>query len=148
MGYKRRKSGVFAYLSSPTTTTVTTAGTFTPIQGTFVNSPIEDFTIVGGTLVCNKAGVYEIDWNSAFKADANGTTVYLGIAINSEVLTTSNPSVMSIYCKTLNETFPLGGTDVLTLKEDDVVSLELTSDGDGDVITVQQYTTTIARFYR
>lgn len=148
----RPKAGVYAYLSAQATTTVTTGDTFEYISGTFGNDPFEGFsgTTVGGGDAIQYDGdtcVFEIDWHAAFSSQDNSRVVRIGIAKNGETLTTTSPSVMSIYCKTGGELFSLSGTLVLTLDAGDTIQLMVTSDTNLDEVTFDNFTTTIRRFF-
>ena len=158
MGYSRTSyrtkpfAGVFAYLTAQTTTTVTTGDIFEYIAGTFGNDPFLGFsgTTVGGGPAIQYDGetcVFEIDWHGSFSSQDNGRTVSIGISHNGATLTTSDSSVMSVYCKTGGETFHASGTLVLTLEQGDTIQLMVTSDTDADQVTFDQFTTTIRRFF-
>ncbi len=141
-----KKSGVFAYLTASTNTTVTTADTYYPIAGSFTNSPMEDFSFDTDHLEYdgNKTQYFEIDWHASISGDANGITCDIGVKINTTVVTSS---VMGTYLKTSGEVQALSGTCVVELETDDEIQLVLTSDSDGDVITVEHFTTTISEFF-
>ena len=141
------RRGVFAFLTAPATTTVVTAGTYYPIAGTFNNNPIENFSI--GTVGIQYDGkgpkCFEIDWHTSLEGDHPGVTVTCGIRINGVVQTAS---LMTNFLKTLGERQALSGTDVVELNEGDEIELVLTADGNGDQITVDNFTTTISKFFK
>lgn len=139
--------GVFAYLTASADTTVTTGGTFVPILGTFANDPMVGFHYGETDIVYDGVpGYFEIDFHASVSSEDAGRTVSIGDAINGETLTTSSPSIMSVFCKYANEVLPLSGTNVVYLEAGDTIQLQLTSSSDGDVITVNHFTTTIRRF--
>ena len=144
-----KKIGVFASLSAPASTTITTAATYYPIGGTFTNSPLEGF----GAAVTYTPGIkysvyktqyFEIDWHASVSADINNTTITLGVKKNG---TLSTPSLMTQFCKNANQIYNISGTIVVELAQDDEIQLVVTSDGNGDIITFDNYTTTITEFF-
>ena len=144
-----KKCGVFAALSASADTTITTAGTYYPILGTFTNDPIEDFGAATvytpgikytGSLTQN----FEIDWHATFSADSNNADVTCAIKKNNVLVATS---VMTTRCFTADAPYAASGTCVVELAEDDEIQLVVTSDDDGDVITFSNYTTTISEFF-
>jgi hypothetical protein len=141
------KSGVFAFLPIPTNTTITTAGTYYPIAGTFNNPVIENFTVLAtpairydGTLT----QYFKIDWHSTILVDNASTIITIGIYKNGSLVTGSN---MSHFCKNANELYSHSGTSVISLATNNTIQLVITSDGDGDVLTVNNFTTTINEFF-
>lgn len=145
----RPKVGVFAALTAEANTTVTTAGTFVAISGTFSNTPLEGFSFTADPAIKleNGSGFYKVEWAASAKGDSNGIQVHIGIAKNGETLTTASPSVMCSFLKTANESQALGGVFVLELEQGDTVQLQLTADGNGDVITLTHFTTAISQFF-
>lgn len=141
------RHGAFAYLITPTTTTITTHDVYYPISGVFANGPIYSFELVaapGIKYTCSEPHYFQIFWNAALKCNVNGTTVHCGIKRNSELLT---GSIMCSYCKYAAEIYNLSGTVVTELSTNDVIQLVVTSDGDSDIITFEHYTTTINQFF-
>jgi hypothetical protein len=141
------KTGVFAYLTAPAVTTVTTSGTYYPIAGTFANSPIENFTTVAdpaikyiGTLT----QYMEVDWHAAVGSTSNGVTVTVGIKKTGNLETSS---LMAFYCKTGGEVYQMSGTTVISMATNDTVQLVLTANADTEGITVSHFTTTIREFF-
>lgn len=144
-----KKSGIFAYLIAPTNTTIVVAGTYYPILGTFTNDPFQDFA--AGTVYTpsikysgSLTQYFEIDWHATLKANNAATTVTFGIKKNGVLVASS---IMSALCKTAGEEYPLSGTCVIELETDDEIQLVVSSDGAGDIITVEHYTTTISEFF-
>jgi hypothetical protein len=154
MGYSRTsynnrpKAGVYAYLTSAATTTVTTGGTFVPISGTFNNDPFEGFHFGATAIVYDGAPCYfKIDWHATVESQDAGRTVHGGISINGETITTASPSVMGIFCKYAAEALSLSGTRVIHLNSGDTIQLQLTSSTDADQVTLNHFTTIIKRFF-
>lgn len=142
-----KKSGVFAYMTAKNDTTVTTAGTYYPIVGTFNNDLSEDFTATAspglqydGTL----DQYFEIDWHTTFSID-NISTATFAIYVNSNLVAGSE---MAAYAKIAEEKYSVSGTCVVLLSEDDEIQLMVTSDGSGDVVSVHNFTTTIRTFFK
>lgn len=144
-----KKVGVYAYLTEPTGTTITTAGTFYPIGGSFTNAPVEGF----GVAITYTPGIkytetltqfFEIDWHTSVSASVNTTTVTLAISKNGTLIPGSD---MLHLCKNSDQTYNLSGTCVVELAEGDEIQLIVTSNGDGDVLTIHKYTTTINEFF-
>ena len=141
------KRGVFATITSEAETTVTTAGTYYPIAGTFSNNPMEEFQLTADPAVQYTGGAtifFEIDWHATVFADDSGRTVHFGIKKNGTLV---DSSVMGTFLKTFDEAQALSGTCVIELSTDDKIQLVLTSDADGDKITAKHYTTTIQPFF-
>lgn len=140
------KSGVFAALSAADDTTITTAGTYVPVEGTFTNMPAENFE--GGTQTIDYKGTvttyFEIDWHATLETDGASTTVSIGVKKNGAL---EDSSVMTVLCKTAGEKYTVSGTVVVELETDDTIQLVATTDGAGDVITFDNFTTTISKFF-
>ena len=149
------KAGCFAYLPTAADTTITTGGTYYPVAGTFTNAPCQSFDT--GTeqtpsikYTGTTARYFEIDWHASCSADNATTTVTFAIYKYDASETTFEliaSSVMSTLCKNADELYALSGSCVVELDTDDEVQLVVTSDGDGDVITVNNYITSITRFF-
>lgn len=146
----RRKGGtVFASKVASTVTTITTAGTYEAIDGAFNNKFTERFQTVADPAIqclCPIKKKYEVDWHATCSADDNGRTVSFGIKTGNGVLTLDTDSVMSTFLKTANESETLSGTTVVELGYGDKVQLVVTSNADGDNISVIDFTTTIREF--
>ena len=54
---------------------------------------------------------------------------------------------MSTFCKNVGELYNLSGTTVVELATNDKIQLVVTSDGSGDIITFNNFTTTINEFF-
>lgn len=140
--------GLFAYLTAEADTTITTAGTYYPILGTFNNDPIYNFS----SATVNTPGIkyddsetmfFEIDWHATISASVLDTNVNVAISKNGTELA---QSTMSAKCLQVNSPYNLSGTCVVELSEDDEIQLIVTADGDGDVITFTKFVTTIRPF--
>lgn len=142
-----KKTGVSAYLPTTADTTITTAGTYYPIEGSFTNDVIENFTLVAtpairydGTLT----QCMEVDWHASLSADTANTTVHLGIKKNGTLV---DASLMAQFLKNADQIYNISGTCVVEMATNDEIQLVVTSDGDGDVLTFEHYTTTITEFF-
>jgi len=143
------KAGVFAYVSVEGDTTVTTAGTYYPVEGTFVNAPVQLFGFAttytpGIKYTGTKTLYFKIDWHVTASADDNGRTPKYGVKLNGDLVTSS---VMGDYAKTATESINISGTTVVELAEGDELQIVLTSSSDGDVITTHHFQTTISEFF-
>jgi len=141
--------GVFAYLSAPANTTITTLNVYQYIVGTFLNPVLELFSVLSApTPQIVYTGLtpyyFEIDWQASVTANTNNTTVTVAVFKNGSIITGSN---MVQFCKTALDPFCFAGTCVVSLKADDSIQLVVTSDGTGDVLTFNGFTTTIRRFF-
>lgn len=143
------KCGVYAYLSAPADTTVTTSGTYDTINGSFTNSPMENFSLVlspiigiryDGTLTQH----FEIDWYSTLTSSTNNCIVSCAIWKNGDLI---SGSIMSQTIKLAGSLYTISGTCVVELAQNDVISLVVTSDHDEEVVTFNKYTTTIREFF-
>ena len=141
-----KKSGCFAYLTADAITTVTTAGTYYPILGTFNNDVIENFTAVATPAIRYDGTVtqyFHIQYHASFKCNA-GATVLIGIKKNGVLIA---GSVMGQYTKNAGELYHCSGTCVTSLDEDDEIQLVCTSSSNGDQVNMYYFTTTISEFY-
>lgn len=148
MAYKKQVDvGVSAYLTASDTTTITTAGTYYPIAGTFDNDPIEYFSLVAGPSIqydyC-ETKYFEVDWHATVSGDSASITTTVGIKKNTTVI---DDSKMQTFLKNLGQKYAVSGTTVVSLACNDTIQLVCTSDGDGDVLTFHNFTTTIREFY-
>jgi len=149
MAYRKYvREGIFAYLQAPASTTVVTAGTYYPINGTFGNDPIESFSLVADPAIQydgDHGHYFEIDAHANVKGDSNGMTITASIKKNGTLFTPMNTPA---YLKTANEPQSMSGTAVVYLENGDKIQLVVTADGDGDVVTFDNITTTIRPFFR
>lgn len=144
------KFGVFAYLTAQADTTITTAETWYPIEGTFSNSPFENF--VAATV--NPPGI-KYNHNITQYFIVAGQLTFSSSALTSPTVTVTlkkNGSIvpaceMSLYTKNANQKYSLAGSYVLELEEGDEIQMVMTSDTDGNVVTVYQFLLSIMRFF-
>jgi hypothetical protein len=143
-----KKSGVFGYISTPSATTITTAGTYYPIEGDFVNI-LEDF----GSATVNTPGIkyngtltryFEIDLHAQVEANSLNTDVSIAIHKNGELCPCS---VITTVCRDANSPYAISSTVVIELAQNDEVQLMTTSDGNGDQLTFINLQTTIRPFF-
>lgn len=148
MSYKKLVDrGVYAALTSAYDTTVTTAGTYYPIEGTFSNTPINNFSLIAGPAIQydnNETHFFEVDWHASVSTPSNGVTVTCAIKKTGELVTDSK---MPAFCKNLNQPYTLSGTVVVELGYNDTIQLVVTADSDSTIVTFNNYTTTIREFY-
>ena len=144
-GYiKSKQSNVWAYISTPSATIITTASTYYPIQGTFVNDMIDfsSATVVtpgikyDGTLTRK----FKIIIQGQVSADSSNTTVTLGIKKNGTLISGSE---ISTICRVSNEPYHIGSVVMVELEEDDEIQLVATTDGSGDEVTFDNLQTLI-----
>ena len=138
--------GVFASLGSPSNTTITTGGTYYPISGTFTNNPSQGFSTTADPAIQFDEDDYtwfEIDWHCTFSCSTSNSTISVGIGDTSDVY---SQSVMQSFAKNADQLYQLSGTLVVALNQNDKIQLLITSDTSADVITVNNFTTTIKAF--
>jgi len=135
---------VYAFLPSATNTTITTAGTYYQIAGPFNNEVIEGFSFVVDHIEYDlqRTRLFEIDWHASATCNTPAATIHLGIKRNTDVPV----GIMGTLCKTQTEPYALSGTCVVEIATGDEIQLVITSDGDGDVITINHFITTIRPF--
>ena len=140
--------GLFASLDAPDDTTCAVADTYYPIEGTFTNAFATGFAGVAGP----PAGIeyqgavtmaFEIDWHASVKIAVGSSTITVGMGVDGTVDTTSEMSSIVV-----TSGVQMSGTLVVELETDEVVTLYIKSDGAGDVVTVDHFTTTIRAFGR
>ncbi len=142
-------SGVFAYLSIGTNTTCTLADTWYPVSGTFTNPVLEDFaaaTVItpGIKYTGAKTQYFEIDIHATISADDNGIITKIGIKKNGVI---ENGSIMATFLRTLDRFQCVSGTCVLELSQNDEIQLVIQTNNNGDILTVEHFTTTITKFF-
>jgi len=141
-----KKLGTYAYLTAPASTTCTVAGTWYPISGTFANPVSEGFTVspLFITYVGTRTLYFEVDWHASASCNLNLCTIGIGIAKNGTV---DVGSIMSTQLLLTPNLYALSGTVVLQLAPNDTLSLNVRAARSGDVITINSFTTTAARFF-
>jgi hypothetical protein len=147
LGYiNSRKSGVFAYLTTPADTTTGLAEAFTPIQGVFENNPLEDFILDVDKLkyVGTQSAHFETDWHASLQCTNPNRTVNVTISVNGTPLAIEE---MPIFCKTAGEPYNTSGTAGLNLKYGDTVQLVCSSDVGAEKITFNNFVTSLGRLF-
>lgn len=142
-----KKVGVFAYIDGPAITTITEAGVYQYIAGSFTNVFNEDFSLLPVPSIRYDGALtqyFEIHWYTSISANANGITVHVGINKNNELVTGSD---MCTYCKQAGEQFFIAGVCATELKKDDEIQLVITCNSTGKIITINHFTTTIKEFF-
>ena len=143
------KNGILSYLTEETNTTITTAGTFQHIEGTFGYPILENFEAV--TIeeepkikyIGSKKMYFKIDWATCVSVSDNSTTVIFGVN-NGEVQCCSR---MQVYAKSNDESYNVSGIAVVELDVNDTIQLVVTSDGNGDVISIKSFIFSIKEFF-
>ena len=141
------KTGVFAYLDTTEVDTVDTANVYQPIGGTFINSPLQNFSVLATPSIRYDGATthyFMINYNTTSSANANGTTFRLAVKKNGTIL---DGSIMSTYLKTANEAQAFGGVVVVELDQNDTIQLVFSTDGTGDIVNFMHFTTTINKFF-
>ena len=149
------KAGCFAYLGTATDTTITTGGTYQAVEGTFTNASCELFDT--GTeetpsikYTGTTARYFEIDWHASCSCDQAATTVSFAVYkydASEEDFALVASSEMSTLLKNADELYALSGSCVVELDEDDEIQLVVTTDGTSDVVTVNNFITSISKFF-
>ena len=131
---------VFAYLPTPTNTTITTGGDYYPIAGAFVNDVLVGWSFVTDHIEYDydKPRGHLFAWSMAFSTDGPLTTVYVAIELNG---TAREAQRMGTIAKTAGDVYTVTGIDLVEISKGDEIQLVITSDGDGDVITVNHFVT-------
>ena len=138
---------VWGYVSTPADTTITTAGTYYPIQGTFTNE-VNQFgaatvNVPGIKYTGSETKTFEIDLHAQVSADTLNTDVTLAVYKNGSLAAGSE---ITGRCRDAASPYSMSSTVVLSLAENDEVQLMVTSDDDGDVLTFNNLQTTIREF--
>lgn len=128
------KTNVFGYLTAQTDTTVTTAGTYYPVAGTFANPIIDNFTAdaTGVTYIGTETRAFKVLYSASLSSDTSSTTASLGIAVNGVV------SAGYSADRLLKLTSDIGAWIVqgdVILSTGDVVTLSVTSDKSANDLT-------------
>ena len=125
---------VYGCLNAPDTTTITTAGDYYQINGTFANT-LDGWGLVSGCYAynLNKPRRFVILWATSLSANRQFTNVFIAVRVNGVVREMQR---MGTRCFSLNEPYSFSGIDSLLVADGDDVDLVITSDGSGDIITV------------
>lgn len=140
--------GCFAYLSEPTITTVTTASLWYPIEGTFTNSPCENFSAATVTMPGIKydgliTRYFSLSGQLSFKSNKNTVTLSTGVKKNNVF---QEASEMSALAKVNNEAYFISFGIVLELDLPDEIQLVVTTDVADTEITIDKFTILINTF--
>ena len=135
-------STVYAYMSTPATTTTTDAATYYYLQGTFTNETMKNFDVVSDTLTYQGLkGCGLLLFTGTFKADTNDTEITVCVKKNGVVETNSE---MTMLIESANKSIgAVAIVDNLCLNPSDRISLWIKSDKAGAVITPVKVNTTI-----
>lgn len=141
------KCGAFAYLATPTTTTIAVAGTYQYVEGVFTNVGSSEFdtTLVNTDepaikYTGTKTRYFKVLFAGTVKAGTNGTTAKVAFKKNGVVCACAE---MEVFCKTADEAFSFAGIGIVELATDDTVQLVCTSDG-MDELTFDMFQTDIS----
>lgn len=140
---------VYAYLTAPSNTTVASSGVYVPVLGVFTNSTLDGFGLGSVSnapaIVYTNAyqGEFECHMSAEVQCSVNGTRATVALRIDGAV---DPESVMSVYAKTAGEPLNVHVMATPALTNGSTVQLVCTSDGDGDVLTFNQFKTSIKRF--
>lgn len=149
--YYEHDCRAFAYLVSPATTTVTTAGTFYPVEGVFSNVILDGFALgtQGGKpaiVYTNRyAGYFEVCISSEAQVSSSDApaNVSLGLRVSGVDLTTGG---MTEYLKTGDEPQSWTAIALPPITNGATVQLTVTTDADGDEVIFDEFRTSIRRF--
>jgi len=147
------RSGVATYLSEPTLTTVTEAGTFYQVLGPFVSSIVGRFSLVPGPSILYSGIdplIYKVQLNFSGSSNWAGSTISIGAARN----TALNPEwqiengwIMPFFLKNINQVYTGSSQVVMELTHGDKIQFVLSSDKSNNEIMVEAFTVTIRRFF-
>jgi hypothetical protein len=137
-------SVVFAYLPAPTDTTITTAGDYYPVAGSFTNEPILGWSFVTDHIEydLNKPRCHLFAISTVFSVDSPLATVNVAISVNGTPRTATQQGTI---CKTAGDSYHISVIDLFMINSGDEIQLMLTSDGDGDVVTVNTFNVTLVK---
>lgn len=143
-----KKCGTFAYLQAPTVTTITTAGTYYPIAGVFVNAPMKDFEVDAAISALRYIGTkkqyFLIHGQGSASSDKATNTITVGSKINGVLQT---PGIISTLVKNVNELYSLGAFVVAELEKGDEVQIVVTASVDGAKLTFDKVKLLISEFF-
>lgn len=147
--YLLEKCGACAYLGTATDTTCTTADTWYPILGTFTNCVFENFeaatAITPGIKYTGSVTQYfQVEYHATIQANSNGTTVHIGFKKNGVFVDCAK---MGTFLKTANESQTVSGVCSVELATNDEIQLVLMADGNGDIVNVVHFTTSITKIF-
>jgi len=139
--------GLYGSLIAPNSTTITTAGTYYSVNGIFDNTPAEGFfyNATANAVQYNSTTprYIELDISMSLQGSTTGMTPTMTIKKNGIVQTKGS---FSIYLKVANEPYSVASTTVVPLELGDQLQIIATSDGNGDVITLNSMEITARAF--
>ena len=138
--------GVYAYLSTPSTTTTTNAGQYYYMTGTFTNEVMYNFAIVSDTLTYqgNITTCFEIILNGSFSSDTPNTEITIGLFKNGAIQANSE---MTVEVNQTTDIVQISTCDVLELTNGDRISIWIKSDKAGAKIDNVKFTTSLKLFH-
>ena len=139
-------SRLAAFIIAPgSTNTIVTAGAYQPLDGTWSNRCVHDFTYSASNIIYTGSTkkAFEIDWQASVSGDSLNVKAFVAVAIND---TLCPMSIQQSETKDANVVSSFGGTCVLDLASNDVVQIQTTSDGTGDELYFVTFSTTIREF--
>lgn len=113
-------------------TTLTNTGTYYQIAAGFTTGSVNGFTFQNAReLVALVAGKYKVDWSMTVSSNTSDTTVEGAILIGS---TAQMQTVNATRTKETGVEYSIGGTGIITLAVNDIVSLALESEASAGII--------------
>ena len=140
------KVGLMSFLSTPSNTTCTTSGAWYPVAGVFSNKVMSGFVQTGIVYTCTSAitNWYKIDWAATLATDSASTTVHIGILKAGDV---DYCCIQATLCKTATEEYVISGSTSFKLTSGDEINLEVSTDGDEDVLTFEHATMVVSKLF-
>lgn len=142
-----KRCGVFAYLSTPSTTDITNVGEWYPISGSFTNATICDFELVATPVikyVGTKTQHFIIAGQGSGSSNKASATVSIGTKVNGVI---QAPGIMTTFLKSINELYTLSASLVVELSRGDEIQLVTASDILNSVLTFHTLTVSIREFF-
>jgi hypothetical protein len=127
--------GVYAYLNKSTTTSCDVADTWYPVEGVFINEPIEAFYLnlsIPGIVYNSTTPRYIlVETIASISPSVNGVTVTGKIVKNNETDSTGgNPSTLLKYN---DEIYSFSGNEILYMEKGDYLTIEIKCDRSADI---------------
>ena len=141
---------VFAYMTAETSTTITNAGQYYYVQGSFSNLPIHGFDVIfdaNGPAIqytSSESGWFSVECKATLSGDSPSITAHLAIKHNDTIVTNS---IMGEELKATGEAQMMSSLGSVYLETDDEIQLVYTADGAMDVLTTTHFITKISREY-
>lgn len=144
----REGVSAYAYPESGSTTTITTAGEWVAVNNSFNNTKMDGFyfneSIPGIVYNGTNVHTFEIDFHSTVLGDVANTLAQVTVNHNGSILDQWRGENT---LKVADTQYLITGTAVVDMYPGDYIQLVTTTDGDGDVLEFDIFTTTIRRFY-